>query len=125
MEGYSVKISYSSIELSAKDKIKLKDTTNAKSIDELTQESSLIIDYAYHVILNVHNEKSDNKDYTKVVVVDTNGNKFVTGSNSFLESLTGIVEEMKEAGEANFEIEVYRRDSKNYKGKQFITCSIV
>lgn len=125
MEGYSVKISYSSIELTAKDKIKLKDTTNAKSIDELTQESSLIIDYAYHVILNVHNEKSDNKDYTKVVVVDTNGNKFVTGSNSFLESLTGIVEEMKEAGESNFEIEVYRRDSKNYKGKQFITCSIV
>jgi hypothetical protein len=27
--------------------------------------------------------------------------------------------------EEQFSIEVYKKDSKNYKGKQFLTCSIV
>nr|DAV56661.1 MAG TPA: hypothetical protein [Caudoviricetes sp.] len=39
--------------------------------------------------------------------------------------MTEIVDEMSAAGETDYELEVYRMDSKNYKGKQFITCSIV
>ena len=74
----------------------------------------------------VHNEKSDNKDYSKIVVVDKGGTKYVTGSESFGTSLSDIVDEMVDAGEGeNITVEVYRKDSKNYKGKQFITCSIV
>lgn len=127
MEGYSVKILKAPDTLTARDKIRIKDTTNAASLDELTQqgESPVIIDYDYHVILAVHNEKSDNKDYNKIVVVDKAGNKFVTGSEAFLTSLEEIVEEMADAGETDFQIEVYRKESKNYKGKSFITCSIV
>lgn len=127
MEGYSVKILKAPDTLTARDKIRIKDTTNAVSLDELTQqgESPVIIDYDYHVILAVHNEKSDNKDYNKIVVVDKAGNKFVTGSEAFLTSLEEIVEEMTDAGETDFQIEVYRKESKNYKGKSFITCSIV
>lgn len=127
MEGYSVKIRESSKELSAKERIALKDTTNCISIDSETEANGkLIIDYSFHVILDIHNEKSDNKDYTKIVVVDKDGNKFVTGSNSFIDSLTDIVDEMVDAGEGdNITIECYRRESNNYKGKTFITCSIV
>lgn len=127
MQGYEVKIDSTSKELTAKERVKIKDTSNAISLDEATQGSStpLIIDYAYHVVLSVHNEKSDNKDYKKVVVVDKEGNKFVTGSEAFLTSLEEIVEEMADCGEEDFQLEVYRKDSKNYKGKQFITCSIV
>lgn len=126
MEGYSVKINRSSKELSAKDRVRIKDTTNAISLDEITQgEGDVIIDYDYHVILDVHNEKSDNKDYTKVVVVNKAGTKYVTGSKSFLTALEEIIDEMGDAGEDDIQLSVYRKDSNNYKGKQFITCSIV
>lgn len=127
MEGYSVKIRETSKELSAKERIAIKDTSNAISIDEVTTtEGSIVIQYDFHVILDVHNEKSDNKDYTKIVVMDKGGTKYVTGSESFRTALSDIVEEMVDAGEGdNITIQVYRKDSKNYKGKQFITASIV
>lgn len=127
MEGYSVKIRETSKELSAKERIAIKDTSNAISIDEVTAtEGSIVIQYDFHVILDVHNEKSDNKDYTKIVVMDKGGTKYVTGSESFRTALSDIVDEMVDAGEGdNITIQVYRKDSKNYKGKQFITASIV
>lgn len=127
MEGYSVKISYTSKELTPKERVSIKDTSNAISIDEATSESgNITIDYAFHVVLDVHNEKSDNKDYTKTIVVDKGGNKFVTGSESFRTALEEIVEEMTDAGcEDEITLDVYRKDSKNYKGKQFITCSLI
>lgn len=127
MEGYSVKIRETSKELSPKERVAIKDTSNAISIDEATSENGKItIDYDYHVILDIHNDKSDNKDYVKTIVVDKGGNKFVTGSESFRTALVEIVTEMTEAGcEDDITIEVYRKDSKNYKGKQFITCSII
>ena len=127
MEGYSVKIRETSKELSAKERIAIKDTSNAISLDEVTAtEGSIVIQYDFHVVLDVHNEKSDNKDYTKIVVMDKGGTKYVTGSESFRTALTDIVDEMIDAGEGeNITIEVYRKDSKNYKGKQFITASIV
>lgn len=125
MDGYSVKIVASSIELSAKEKIMAKDTSDAISIDEATQTSPLEIDFNFYVVLDIHNEKSDNKDYQKIVVFDRSGQKYVTGSKSFLEALTNIVNDMYEAGEDEFGIRCIRKDSKNYKGKQFITCSVV
>lgn len=126
MEGYSVKIIKAPEGLTAKERIKVKDTSNAVSIDEVTQGEvdHLIIDYAYHVILAIHNEKSDSKDYQKVVVVDKAGNKFVTGSEAFLTAMQDIIDEMADAGEDDFQLEVYRKESKNYKGKSFITCSV-
>ena len=127
MDGYSVKIRETSKELSAKERVAIKDTSNAISIDEVTTENGkMTIDYQFHVILDIHNEKSDNKDYTKTIVVDKEGNKFVTGSESFRTALVEIVNEMTEAGEGdNITIECYRKESKNYKGKSFITCSII
>lgn len=126
MKGYSVKITDAIVELTAKEKIMCKDFTNATSLDEATTENDeLIINVANVVTCEVHNEKSDNKDYIKYVVIDTAGNKFVTGSESFATSLLDIVDEMHDAGEEEITIKVYRMDSKNYKGKQFITCSVI
>lgn len=127
MNGYKVTIREASKDLTAKERISIKDTSNAESIDSITAEQGkFIIDYAFHVVLDVHNEKSDNPDYSKVIVVDKAGNKFVTGSESFLSALSEIVAEMTEAGEAdNIQLEVYRKESKNYKGKTFITVSLI
>ena len=124
MMDYEVKIRRTSKELSAKDRIKIKDTTNAIRLDEATAEGAIIISPDYFAVLDIHNEKSEDKDYTQVVLVDVAGNKYVTGSVSFLTAFENIVSEMDGIDE-EYQIEVYRRESKNYKGKSFITCSIV
>lgn len=127
MKGYEVKIASATKDLSPKEKIKLKDLSNSINLDNATQEQGkVVIDYDCHVLLNIHNEKSkDRKDYQNVVVVDKDGTKYNTGSESFLTTLEDITDEMFNAGETDFSIEVYRKDSKNYKGKQFITCSVL
>lgn len=124
MTGYSVKIVNASKELSARDRVAVKDTTNAIALDDATKDSPLVIAIDYYVELAIHNEKSEDKDYKKYVVVDKSGNKFVTGSESFFTAMIEIMDEMADADE-DFEIQVYRMPSKNYKGKEFLTCSIV
>lgn len=125
MIGYSVKVVECTKDLTAKERVKIKDTTNAIKLDEATQGGAIVIAYDYHAVLAIHNEKLDDPDYRQYVVVDTAGNKYVTGSESFFTAMAQIVDEMSAAGETDYELEVYRMDSKNYKGKQFITCSIV
>lgn len=124
MTGYSVKIQYCSKELTARDRVAIKDTTNAISLDEATQSSNVVIDIDYYAKLAVHNEHSEDKDYEKYIIVAKDGTKYVTGSTSFLTAMEEIVDEMVDSGE-DFQIEVYRMPSKNYKGKEFLTCSIV
>lgn len=125
MTGYSVKVVECTKDLTAKERVKIKDTTNAIKLDEATQGGAIVIAYDYHAVLAIHNEKLDDPDYRQYIVVDTAGNKYVTGSESFFTAMTEIVDEMSAAGETDYELEVFRMDSKNYKGKQFITCSIV
>lgn len=125
MTGYNVSIKEVSKELTARERIMLKDTTNAIKLDEAANgEDPLVITPVAFAVLSIHNEKSDNVDYENYIIMDTNGNKFVTGSPSFWTSFMEIWEEMKGEDE-EYSIEVYKRDSKNYKGKQFLTCSII
>lgn len=124
MTGYSVKILYCSKELTARDRVAIKDTTNAISLDEATKASNVTIDIDYYAKLGVHNEHSEDKDYEKYIIVAKDGTKYVTGSTSFLTAMEEIVDEMADSGEA-FQIVAYRMPSKNYKGKEFLTCSIV
>lgn len=124
MEGYSVAILESSKELTARERIALKDTTNAIKLDiAIEGDNKLIIAPEGYAILNIHNEKSDNKDYNNYVIFDKNGDKYVTGSESFWNSFKSIWKEMEGEPE-DYEIVAYKMDSKNYKGKQFLTCSI-
>ena len=124
MVGYNVTISSSSRELSARERIAIKDFSNAIPLDEATKDGKLVINPVDYAVLDVHNEKSDNKDYKKFVVIDDSGTKYVTGSENFFDSFMEIMEEMSSEDE-EFRIEVYQMESKNYKGKSFITCSIL
>lgn len=124
MTGFEVKIREASKELTAKERVKFKDTTNAVQLDEVTQGGALTITPDFYIILDIHNEYSDDKDYVKYVVVDKAGSKYVTGSESFFSAFKTIVDEMDGSGE-DYDVEIYRLPSKNYKGKEFLTCSIV
>lgn len=121
---YEVKVTECSKELKARERLFVKNTSDAIRIDEATAEGEIIITPAYYAILDIHNEKADDVDYSTYVVVDIDGNKFITGSDSFFKSFLEIYTEMNDEGE-EYSIKVYRLESKNYKGKSFITCSIV
>lgn len=123
MTGYSVEIKETSRELTAKQRIALKDTSDAIKLDTVCDENVVIepVDYA---VLSIHNEKSDNVDYENYVIIDKNGDKYVTGSESFWISFMDIYNEMQGEEEA-WSIKAYKLESKNYKGKKFITCSII
>lgn len=123
--NYKATISYCSKELDARERIRTKDVSDAIKLDQATQDvPSIDIDVDYYAVLDIYNEKSDSKDYKNYLVVDKSGQKYVTGSESFYKSFIDIVEELAEDGITDFTIKVYRHDSKNYAGKQFITCSL-
>jgi glucose dehydrogenase len=121
---YSVTVRESSKELTAKERIQIKDTTDAIRLDEATKESAVIIDADFYAVLDIHNEKSDDKDYTTYVIVDKDGQRYTTGSPSFWSSFKNIYEEMEDETEP-WSIKVYRMPSKNRAGKDFITCSLI
>lgn len=124
MDNYEVKIRECSKETTARERIMLRDTSNTIRLDEATKEQHLIISPEYYAILDVHNEKADHTDYSVYIVVDTAGNKYMTSSESFWKSFIDIFDEMATEVEP-YQIEVYRLESKNYKGKEFITCSLI
>lgn len=124
MKDYKVTIASSRKELTGKEKVMVKDFTNALSIDELTNDGTIILSIENVIECDVHNPASEDKDYKKYVIIDKGGTKYVTGSESCITTLTDILNEM-EGDEESFEIAFYKKESKNYKGKFFITCSIV
>lgn len=122
---YEVTIKETSKELTKRERIAIKDTTAMLSLDAESQhcEGTLMIDVDYYAILAIHNSKSqNNQDYDNLVIRDINGSYYYTGSTSFLKSFKAIADEM---GDEAFSIRVYRKDSKNYSGKQFLSCTIM
>lgn len=124
MTGYSVEVVETSRELTGKQKIQLKDTTDCVRLDKATQEGAVLIDVDFYAELHIHNERSDDKDYKNYVVVGKDGTRYVTGSESFWSSFRNIYDDMEADGE-EWQLKVYRMPSKNRQGKDFITCSIV
>ena len=116
----------SKTDLTARERVLLKDTSNAVKLDEVVTEDGtpFVLSPAAYAVLAVHNEKakSDDKDYEQYLILDSDGNKYVTGSQSFWNSFTDIWSDME--GEP-FELSIYKKPSKNYAGKCFLTCSIV
>ena len=122
--NYSVEIVEASMELNARAKIILKDTSDAHKLDALVDADGIVIAPANYAILAIHNDKADDPDYKNYLIIDKDGNKYVTGSNSFWNSFINIYSEMKAEGE-DFEVKIYKLPSKNYNGKSFLTCSLV
>ena len=125
MANYTVEIKETNLELTARARIMLKDTTNAIGLDEyIVDEQGVEITPIGYAILGIHNDKSENKEYEVYVIVDNNNQKYVTGSQSFFSSFMNIFEEMSQEDE-EFTIKAYKKPSKNYSGKEFITCSLI
>lgn len=125
MKGYTATVSYTSKELTKKETVRIKDLTDAISLDAETEDDNkVIIKPAYSAILDIHNENSHDKDYRKFVIVDDVGLKYVTGSEAFWSSYEDIMGEM-EGSDEEWSLCVYKVPSKKFAGKGFLTCSVV
>ena len=127
MTNYSVKVVESSKELTKKETVMFKDLSDAVNLSEFIDEhdGSVMIDAESWVKLDIHNEKAkdgQNKDYTNYVVVDKNGTRYYTGSESFWSSFKNIWCEMGDSTE-EWSLKVYKKQSKGKK--DFITCSVM
>lgn len=121
---YEVKIVASSRELTARERVKVKNDNNAIKLDELvTPDSPFVVHITDWAELEIHNEKSDNVDYPLFVLI-SDGQTYCTGSESLWKSFRSIWDEMADEDEI-YDIEISKKESKNYKGKHFLTCSIV
>lgn len=122
---YEVKINRAYKELSARESIMFKDTSNALKLDEIVQEGKeLIISPEGYVELSVYNEKSEDKNYQQYIIIDREGRKYFTGSENFFNSFMEIYTEMAKT-EEEYQISIYKKPSSNYKGKFFLTCSLI
>ena len=127
--NYAVTITESSREFSAKERVMFKDLGNAESMIDFAKAAiengaKATIDVADYAVISIHNEATDDVDYTNYLLIDKNGNKYYTGSQSFWNSFMNIYNEMKDSDEA-WGIELNLLPSKNYKGKEILTCSLI
>ena len=121
--AYTAEIAECNKELSKKERVMYKNASDCKRLDEVTTKTgSVRIKPEIWLVLNVHNDKANNPDYTQYIIVDKDGTAYLTGSENFWANFKTIAEEME--GE-EFEVEVYRKPSKNFNGKDFLTCKLV
>ena len=128
--NYSATIIDSSRELTARERVMFKDTQNAISMNDFAEQAkaeggkAIITDVKDYVHISVHNDKSDDKDYDNYMIIDGEGDKYVTGSAALWNSFRDIYNEMKVETEP-WDIQLNLIPSKNYKGKNVLTCSLV
>jgi hypothetical protein len=124
--NYKVTIEKSSRELTAREKLKVMDTTGAEKLNEITENGVQVeIKVSAWAVLHIENDKAEDKEYSNYVIMDTDGAVYTTGSSSFGKAFEQIAEVMKDEPEEDFTIRVFSRPSKNFKGKSFLTCSLV
>lgn len=123
MANFKTTITRSNTELTAKQRIQLKDTADAISLNEVTKDGAFILTPVVWAKLHVSLETdATSKEYDQIVIVDADGQKYSTGSDSFIRSFIDICEEM-EGEEEEWAVKVFRLPSKNYSG-DFLTCTI-
>ena len=126
---YSAVIRESSRELTPKERVMYKDTSNAISIVDFAREArnndgKATIDFKDFVVIDVHNDAADNTDYTIFLFIAKNGDKYYTSSEPCWNSFKDIYNEMKESDE-DWGIEFNLSPSKKYAGKEILTCSLI
>lgn len=124
--NYKAQVIEASKELSGKEKVALKNFADMIQLDEATKDTDagVLIQVAWTAKVAVHNEKADNQDYIKYVYVDKDGTMYISGSEPLYRQYSDIAEDM-EGEEEEWGIKVIRKESANYKGKDFLTCVIV
>lgn len=127
--NYKAEITEFSREFTAKERVMYKDLQNAESMVDFAKAAiengaKAIISVKDYAVIAIHNEATEDVDYINYLLIDDNNNKYYTGSQSFWNSFINIYSEMKDSNE-EWAVELNLLPSKNYKGKEILTCSLV
>lgn len=124
---YNTKVVSTSREITAQEKFLIKDFNDAIGLDSVVTDSEgIILDIDIIAEVQVHNEHAkDDKDYTTIVIITREGTKYTTSSNSVRDAISDIMDECKDEGIEDYKLKIFKKPSKNYAGKSFMTASIV
>ena len=124
---YNTKVVTTSREITAQEKFLIKDFNDAIGLDSVVTDSEgIILDIDIIAEVQVHNEHAkDDKDYNTIVIITTDGTKYTTSSNSVRDAISDIMDECKDEGVEDYKLKIFKKPSKNYAGKSFMTASIV
>lgn len=125
MENYSVTIIESSRDLSLKERVAVKNLSEAIALGDICVTEPLDIDVDYWVHLHVVNNRSDEKEYETFIIYDKDGTCYTTSSESFWTSFKGIWDEIILEPDTEWKLRVLSKPSKNRQGKTFLTCTII
>lgn len=128
---FKAEIIGSSRDLSPRERVAIKDTGLAARLDEIVPSpgnGDLRIVPTTYVELHITNDraKDGNTEYDQLVLVASDGQRYLTGSDSFRTSFFDIWEEMGGYDESDpWILAIYKKESKNRAGKYFLTCSLL
>lgn len=123
--NYSAHVVSATTDLTGRQMVVLRNFSDMAQLNDLTKEEDVLINIDYVACVEVHNEKSDNKDYMKYIFVDRDGTKYITGSEPLYREYTDIKEALEAAGDTDpISIKVMRKQSKNNQN-DFLTCILV
>lgn len=127
--NYSADVTSSLKELTARQRIAVKDFSSAEKLNDMITADTpkIVIDVDNIIEVTVHNEQSKgNSDYKVYVIVATDGGKYRTGSETAYTSAMEIYKELEAANELDggFTLEFYKVKSNNFDG-DFIKCNLV
>lgn len=114
-------------ELTKKEKVMLKDLTDCTVLGTEIEasECDIIIHPAFYAILSVHNDALSEPDYEAYVIVDRDGTKYQTSSDSFITSFRDIISDMEDEDPETWAIKVTLKSSKNRTGKSFLKAVLI
>lgn len=114
-------------ELTKKEKAMLKDLTDCAVLgtEVETNGCDIIIHPAFYAILSIHNDSLSEPDYDVFVIVDRNGTKYQTGSESFMSSFRDIMADMQDEDPETWAIKATLKPSKNRTGKSFLKAVLI
>lgn len=122
-KDYSVQIVEGSKEFTGKQAVMIKDTQNSLGLNDLTKDGEFVFKPIDYAILEIHNEKSENKDYMVFVFITADGEMYSTSSMNLFETMVDIMSDMADCSE-DWGIRVFQKPSKNRSGQTFLTCSV-
>lgn len=127
--NYTANVTTSLKELTVRQRIAVKDFSAAEKLNDVITADNphFTIDVDNIIKVSVHNEQSKgNSDYDVIIIIDKNGNKYRTGSETAYTSALEIYRELEAANELDggFVLDFYKVKSNNFDG-DFIKCNLV
>lgn len=129
--NYKAEVTYSTRELTAREKIKFKDTTSAIALDDVVtvdKPIELTIDTVVKITVEngaIKGDDGKDKEYDVLVFTTDTGDVYKTSSPSFETSIIDIFDELQELNDTDpVTVRIFKKPSKNFNG-EFISCSLV